>query len=333
MKLDEGESERAAGEGLELAVDWAPAYELLMSFSSFVFSRMHALLDLGPGWVREVRERLPHDLAAQLSRKSVTANLKEHGDLLLLLVRVCPGERDARGYLDWLASLSPGDAYEALVQRLPEDGPGLPRDFGAWRDRSVELLKAWEAAYFCHFDAGILDGLAANAASISARAGSVPVQRLVEEVTNGILIEPSPGLRTLTLVPQYHHRPYNTDATEQSGLIILYPAEVGPRPADLPPAGLMRLTHALSDESRLRILRFLASGPCTLTEVARFAGLSQPTVHHHLVQLRAAGLVRVHFVISSPSRYSLRPHALDQLSQQLGAYLHAPGSRKESPKP
>jgi DNA-binding transcriptional ArsR family regulator len=84
---------------------------------------------------------------------------------------------------------------------------------------------------------------------------------------------------------------------------------------------LRRLTHALSDESRLRMLRFLANGPATMTEVARFAGLSQPTVHHHLVQLRAAGLVRIHFTLSSPTRYSLRPHALDVLAQQLGAYL------------
>ncbi|MBV8716454.1 MAG: helix-turn-helix transcriptional regulator, partial [Chloroflexi bacterium] len=74
----------------------------------------------------------------------------------------------------------------------------------------------------------------------------------------------------------------------------------------------------------LRILRFVADGPRTLTEVARFIGLSQPTVHHHLVQLRAAGLVRVHFVANAPSRYSLRPHALDQLSDQLGRYLQPP---------
>jgi DNA-binding transcriptional ArsR family regulator len=69
------------------------------------------------------------------------------------------------------------------------------------------------------------------------------------------------------------------------------------------------------------MLRFLANGPCSLTELARFAGLSQPTVYHHLTQLRAAGLVRIHFVLSSPSRYTLRPHALEQLSQQLGTYL------------
>ena len=318
----------------ELAVDWAPAYELLISLSCFVSFRLHALLDLGQAWVRDVRQRLPPDLAARLARKSVAASLKQHDDLLVLLVRVCPGQRDARGFLDWFGGLTAGAAYEALVQRLPEPGPRLPRDFVAWRDRYLDLLSGWQAAYFRHVDPAILSGLERDAARLRARLGSAPVQRLVEEVTNGILVEPSPNLRTVTLVPQYHERPYNHDATEQGGLILLYPADVLPTAGELPPASLVRLTHALSDESRLRILRFLADGPRTLTDVARFVGLSQPTVHHHLVQLRAAGLVRVHFSVSSPSRYSLRPHALDQLSQQLGAYLQPSSlSAKESTLP
>jgi DNA-binding transcriptional ArsR family regulator len=83
----------------------------------------------------------------------------------------------------------------------------------------------------------------------------------------------------------------------------------------------MRLTRGLGDESRLRILRFLATSPRSLTEVARFADLSQPTVHHHLTQLRSAGLVRVHCSLSTPVRYTLRPHALERLVQQLGTYL------------
>ena len=104
--------------------------------------------------------------------------------------------------------------------------------------------------------------------------------------------------------------------------MLLYPADVLASPPDEPPVGLLRLTRGLSDESRLRILRFVSGGPRSLTEVARFAGLSQPTVHHHLTQLRTAGLVRVHCTLAGPVRYSLRAHSLDQLSRQLGTYLH-----------
>ena len=125
----------------------------------------------------------------------------------------------------------------------------------------------------------------------------------------------------MVLVPQFHQRPYNHDETIVGGILLLYPADTVVNPPDGPPLGLLRLTRGLGDESRLRILRFLAQGPQSLSEVARFAGLSQPTVHHHLTQLRAAGLVRAHVTTDASRRYSLRPHAFDQLSTQLAQYL------------
>lgn len=315
---------------LRVEVDWAPAYELVMSLLCLVTFSKHGLIDLGASWAQEVRQRLPDDLGARLSRKNAASalNLKED-DLLLLLVRVCPEQpRDATTFLHWLSQLTAGEAYEALAPRLPDTGPRLPRDFTSWRDRGLEVLNTWNSAYFATVDPAILDGLRDCANSLQRRLNSPP-QALIEEVTNGILVEPTASPLTVTLVPQYHQRPYNNDAVEQAGIIILYPAELEPASSGMPPARLMRLTHALSDESRLRMLRFVADGPRTLTEVARFIGLSQPTVHHHLVHLRAAGLVRVHFVVGSPNRYSLRPHALEQLSNQLGTYLQAPAPPAE----
>jgi DNA-binding transcriptional ArsR family regulator len=317
---------------LRVAVDWAPAYELVLSLICFVTFPKHHLLELGEAWVRDVRQRLPDDLAPRLSRKNALSalNLKEN-DLLLLLVRVCPAERDTAGFLDWLAKLSAGDAYEAVAPKLRDAGPRLPRDFPSWRDRCLHVLTVWDSVYFKGIDPAILAGLAAHAANLRTRL-DCPPQALIEEVTNGILVEPPAEPMTVTLIPQFHERPYNTDAPEQGGVIILYPADIVASADDLPSPALLRLTRALSDESRLRMLRFVADGPRTLTEVARFTGLTQPTVHHHLVQLRAAGLVRVHFVVATPSRYSLRPHALEQLSDQLGRYLQAPAPLERRPR-
>jgi DNA-binding transcriptional ArsR family regulator len=235
-------------------------------------------------------------------------------------VYACPGSRDASGFIDWLAQLTPGGMYDALCEDLP-DNTKLPRDFYPWRDRLVESLRVWHARYFSSLDPSILDGLRAHAAALEARLGSAPPLALVEEATNGLWWEPAPELRRIVLVPQYHQRPYNGETDLRDGVVVFYPADVLPNPPDAPPTGLLRLTRGLGDESRLRILRFLTQGPCTLTEVARFAGLSQPTVHHHLTQLRAAGLVRVHCSLSSPSRYSLRPQCVDDLAYQLGSYL------------
>ena len=311
---------------VELASEWSPAYEFLVSFGCFAFASLHPILEIGQSWVRQVRHALPAPYLEQITQKPFISALKEvDHDLLMVLVRACPDAagQDAPGFLDWLANLSPGDAYEALAPRLPESGPQLPRDFGAWRDRMVEVLRIWDSAYFQQLDPAILNGLRAESLALVRRLGSAPALDLIEQVTNGLCIEPTPAVQTITLVPQHHERPYNHDFLEQGNLVILYPADVLLPDPQLPPPRLLRLTRALGDDSRLRILRFLSGGSRSLTEVARFARLSQPTVHHHLAQLRAAGLVQVQFAagLPTPNRYCLRPHALEQLAQQLGTYL------------
>jgi DNA-binding transcriptional ArsR family regulator len=248
----------------------------------------------------------------------------------MIPVRACPdaSRQDAPRFVDWLVNLSPGDAYEALAPRLPESGPQLPRDFAAWRDRIVDVLGVWQSSYFHTVDPAILSGLRQESLALGARLGLAPPLDLIEQVTNGLCVEPTQVVQSVTLVPQYHERPYNHDFLEQGNIVILYPADVLPPVPKLPPPRLLRLTRGLGDESRLRILRFLSSGPRSLTEVARFARLSQPTVHRHLAQLRAAGLVQVQFApgLPTPNRYSLRPHALEQLAQQLGTSLVEPNT-------
>jgi DNA-binding transcriptional ArsR family regulator len=206
----------------------------------------------------------------------------------------------------------------------------LPRDFVGWRDRIVGLLRVWHGCYFNEIEPAILDGLHREAERLRGRLTSMPPRELVEQITNGMWVEPVPGMVHVELVPHYHLRPYNHDCNLADGVLLLYPADVLPVPPEAPPAALLRLTRGLSDESRLRILRFLSLGTRSLTEVARFAGLSQPTVHHHLAQLRSAGLVRVHCSLAGPVRYSLRSHALEQLAGQLGTYLEPTAKEGET---
>jgi DNA-binding transcriptional ArsR family regulator len=307
---------------LQVGVDWAPAFELLASFIAFTHSgNKHSLQELGTAWVAQVQQQLPPDYAPRLRHNGASSSTKakhDH-DLLILLAHACPGERDADSWLDWLAQLSPGAAYEAVAGLVADTGSVLPRDFTTWRERIVDLLRTWNTHYFRTFDPAVLAALRADADDVRAQLDSASPGELVEQVTNGIWIESD--MRQVLLVPQHHLRPYNHDCPLTEGQILLYPAELECDPADGPSAALMRLTHGLGDESRLRILRFLATSPRSLTEVARFGGLSQPTVHHHLTQLRSAGLVRVHSSLSTPVRYTLRPHALERLVQQLGRYL------------
>lgn len=307
---------------LEVSVDWAPAYELLISFQVFLWRGKHPLLELGQTWVDDAHFRLPADFQQRARSHAATFKKNNEDDLLALLVRVCPVERDADSWLRWLAELTPGGAYELLAQVLPESGgAALPRDFVGFRERMVGLLRTWHTHYFAELEPAVLDGLQAEAERVRALIPSQPARELVEQVTNGMFVESGPARAQAVLVPQHHLRPYIHDCPIAQGIVLLYPADILPAPPETPPTALLRLTRGLSDDSRLRILRFVASGPRSLTEVARFAGLSQPTVHHHLTQLRTAGLVRVHRSLAGPSRFSLRSHALEQLARDLGAYL------------
>ena len=308
---------------LDVRVDWTPAYELYVSFIAFTLRDKHTLDELGPDWLPNVRRALPPDFAA-----SKLFRPKQDDALLMRLILGAPpsarGSADA--WLDWYVGLSAGAAYEALAPVTPADeAPQLPRDFVAWRDRLASMLRTWSTSIFAHVEPTLLEALRHEAAALSKRLEACPpAQRrtLVADVTNGIWIEADSGVDRVVLVPQFHQRPYNEDNSIAGGILLLYPADSAARPADGPPLGLLRLTQGLADESRLKILRFLATeGSKSLTDVAHFAGLSQPTVHHHLARLRVAGLVRVHVTGAHNRRYSLRPNAVSQLTSQLGQYL------------
>ena len=299
-------------------VDWAPAYELLVSLKAYVSRPEHKTLELGVGWARDVRRQLRPELAAELT--SATALRDVH--VPNLLVRQCPGDRDVAGYLQWLGALSLGELYERLAPCVLEGHTPLPRDLSAVRDRYVRLLAAWDEQYFRLVDPAILSGLAADAAAKQALVPTMAPEALVEAATCGVHFTPEPGPELVLLVPQYHYRPWNLYDSYRGMRLFEYPADALPAMPGEPPPGLLRLTRALSDESRLRILRFLATGPRSFTDVVQVMGLAKSTVHHHMVVLRAAGLVRVHDGgEKATTAYSLRPRAVDQLRDMLRAYL------------
>jgi DNA-binding transcriptional ArsR family regulator len=63
------------------------------------------------------------------------------------------------------------------------------------------------------------------------------------------------------------------------------------RSAALADGSVARFFHGLADPTRVRILRFLASGPKTAGEIVRHIGRHQPSVSAHLTCLRFCGFV------------------------------------------
>ena len=85
-------------------------------------------------------------------------------------------------------------------------------------------------------------------------------------------------------------------------------------------AHLVQLFHALSDETRLKILKLLAGRDLYLTEIAQQLELSKPTIKHHLALLRSAGLVTI-TESGTVVYYSLRRNRLDDASADIKRFL------------
>lgn len=76
---------------------------------------------------------------------------------------------------------------------------------------------------------------------------------------------------------------------------------------------------ALADPTRRRVFRRVASGPCSVTEIARELPVSRPAVSQHLRVLLEAGLVDVSRQ-GRERRYRPRREGLAGLRQELESY-------------
>ncbi len=298
-------------------VAWAPAFELLASLKAYVNRSEHQTMDLGVAWVKEVRGRLTPKLTTELAAPRVLRVV----DLFDLLAWQCPGEPDARSFLEWVRALSLGDLYERVAPFVLRSHFAVPDDLEGARQWYLRLLAAWDEQYFGQVDPAVLAGLRTDAAAKTALIAGMAPDDLVEMASNGVQIAPEMAPEVLVLVPQYHHRPWNLFSYYRNLVLLEYPADVLPPAAGEPPTGLLRLTRALSDPSRLRILRLLVDDRRSFSELVTMTGLAKSTVHHHMVALRAAGLVQVYDVGGKTVTYRLRPNAADDLGNRLRSYL------------
>ncbi|GMQ86294.1 MAG: metalloregulator ArsR/SmtB family transcription factor [Acidimicrobiia bacterium] len=152
-------------------------------------------------------------------------------------------------------------------------------------------------------------------------AKRMSAERLVELTTNGISIEQARYTRPILLLPTVAGRPWVIFTDAPDHLIMAYPVAdeyMGADP-DAPPGWLIKTYKALGDERRLRILRYLNRGPASLHELAEELDVSKSTLHHHMMLLRAAGLVKV--LIGNEKEYALRKNVVPETAAVLQAYI------------
>jgi DNA-binding transcriptional ArsR family regulator len=197
--------------------------------------------------------------------------------------------------------------------------------------RLVAALRHFGDEAFTEAQDDVVPVLEAEAESVRMLASTLAPHALISAVTRGYLYEPEPEFERVVLVPHVAARPLLLLCQHRDARVICYP--VSPErldPEESLAARAVRLGRALGDERRLHILRQLAAGDATLDELAEASALARSTAHHHLGQLRAAGLVS----LRGNARgywYSLRQDGLTEAQGALAELAHAPAGNAPRP--
>ena len=315
---------------MNLAWDWGTAYDLFMSLEIL---HEPAKFGLRGAWAAGMRARLPPDAREMLEQAHEFVKIPLHwvyalpepedgATALWALAQVPPADRLAA------LTLSPCEAVEVVeilqgvaarrawdegdrealrAARTCEEGAPSPKvldDILAWwtrpeefGERYREALEAYQEVFFAREEKRIRPALQEALAQAKELAGRLELVDLVEELSQGVRLAELPQVAELVLVPSYWITPLimygEIDAERLAWLFGARPPDASLVPGDPVPDALLRAVKALSDPTRLRILRYLSEEPLMPSELARRLRLRAPTVTHHLKILRLAGLVQM----------------------------------------
>jgi DNA-binding transcriptional ArsR family regulator len=228
-------------------------------------------------------------------------------------------ERAAAGDPAAAAELLGNDRYYAGKAREAL-GPILPLSAAQTKRRIVAALRRFVRETFAKQEPAVVALLEEDAQARRRLSG----EALIASATGGYVYEPEPELPRVVLIPHVAASPWLLLCQHRDSRLICYAIEQAPRdPEEALGERALRLGRALADERRIRILRRLVAAEASLTELAEAAGLAKSTAHHHLAQLRAAGLVTLRGNAQG-YWYLLRPEGFAEARGTLGDLLSAP---------
>lgn len=192
----------------------------------------------------------------------------------------------------------------------------------------ADLLDEYERTVFRDEVGHVVDAVAEAAVRAEELLGVLPTDVAIEQLTGGYTMDPNLSLSQITLAPSAFIHPFVATRFDEStgdALIVFGVRSASLERFDTAPLDpeVLQAVRSLGDPGRLRLLRLLSREPLTTTELQSRIGLSPPTVHHHLHQLRAAGLVRQERT-KGGMRYSIRRDSAADLLAQLRHLILGP---------
>jgi DNA-binding transcriptional ArsR family regulator len=322
--------------------------------SSTTFEHVRDVMPASPGPHVEVRAGAAFELLIALS-----AAEEDAGELWLHLLGLAlelPASTDAAAFVDAVAALDPEELRRHLVgvyvpawrevagaetleraaagdpaaaaELLGNEryyagkaqaavGPILPLSPDRTKRRIVAALRRFVRDEFAQQESAVVALLEADARAKRTLSG----EALIAAATGGYVYEPEPELPRVVLIPHVAASPWLLLCQHRDTRLICYAVEQTPRGTEEALVErTVRLGRALSDERRVRILRRLVAGEASLGELAQLTGLAKSTAHHHLAQLRAAGLI----TLRGNARaywYALRPEGFAEARTAVGGLL------------
>jgi DNA-binding transcriptional ArsR family regulator len=338
---------------VSLSIEAWPAVDLLMSMLAIVEKRAHSALDAGSSW-RDLAAPLPDDFLARTDRytKEVYINLLglpfDHPDAqtgagFLAGIRSLPADEVLRYLVGYYRRVfrreTPAEVMDAAIAGDKEARKEFRRtsfqEPAAWRDTLRHMLSApaeeirdefadlvgqWLDHVYAAREADLAALTEADAAALRTASDGQRVEGVVERAVPGVTFVPEVGQTHVVLVSSWTIRPLWAVTDHRAANVFAYPAATRGG-GGAPPGRLVALGKAIGDETRLRILRELATSPATAEGLAERMSVPRTTLLHHLRILRAADLIAVQVHDSAYHTYMVRDEHLGDVSRLLEEFL------------
>jgi DNA-binding transcriptional ArsR family regulator len=201
-----------------------------------------------------------------------------------------------------------------------------PEEFG---ERYLTALQAYVISFFAEEERRIKPYLQQALEKAQEMASRLEFSNLIIELSKGVKIAALEDADEVILVPSYWTTPLVMyDYMLENHWVVLFgarPADVSLVPGEVVPHAMLLALKALSDPTRLLILRYLTDQPQTPSQLARRLRLRAPTVIHHLSALRLAGLVYVSKDKEEEKKYTVRKSAVKDSFDALHKFLSVNG--------
>ena len=341
-------------ETVGLTIDVWPTADLLMSVLAVVDKPAHRALDARDGW-RKRAAALDDGFLSKLDHYG-----RETWINLLGLPMDLPDARTGGGFVETVRTMPPEDLVRYLLgfyrRVLRRETPAAVMDAAIRGDRSAQrefrrtsfpdvgylretlryilskepaeiqiefaaLVGRWHDEVHGLGEAEFVRTAEASMAAFRRTTGGLPLEQVVETAATGLTFVPETGQTSVVLLPTVAIRPLWTVNDHRTSNIFAFSAPSPDGGRIDPPARLVALGKAIGDETRLRILRELATAPATPPDLADRMGIPRTSLLHHLRILRDADLIAVQVHDSAYHQYHVRDEHFGEVERLLEDYL------------